>query len=195
MTKSSAVSPFSKTVYQGDLIKKAANRVGRSESTGGRWADRWNEGGLEGLAPSFEGGRPPKLDDQEQEQLIERLRDGQPWKSQEIQHLLNQEFDVEYHPNYLADFLHELGLSYSIPRTKRPSRPDNAEEIIDERVVDALDEDETGDAEPHDKQEGDGEGGWELDDDICTDGGTVVGFFDASHPQPWEQLSSCLVRR
>ena len=177
---------FLKNIYQGDLIKEAANRVGRSESTGGRWADRWNEGGLEGLAPSFGGGRPPKLDDQEQEQLIERLRDGQPWKSQEIQHLLNQEFDVEYHSNYLADFLHELGLSYSIPRTKRPSRPDNAEEIIDERVDDALDEDETGNAEPHNKREGDEEGGWELDDDISTDGGTVVGFFDASHPQPWD---------
>ena len=39
---------FLKNVYQGDLIKKAANRVGRSESTGGRWTDRWNEGGLEG---------------------------------------------------------------------------------------------------------------------------------------------------
>ena len=54
---------FLKNVYQGDLIKEAANRVGRSESTG----DRWNEAGLEGLAPSFGGGRPPKLDDQEQE--------------------------------------------------------------------------------------------------------------------------------
>lgn len=177
---------FLKNLYQGDLIKEAADRVGRSESTGGRWADRWNEGGLEGLAPSFGGGRPPKLDEQQQQQFIDRLRDGQPWKSQEIQHLLNEEFDVEYHPNYLADFLRDLGLSYSIPRTKRPSRPDNAEEIIDERVDDALDEGESEDAEPHNKREDDEEEGWELDDDICTDGGTVVGFFDASHPQPWD---------
>ncbi|SFJ43142.1 hypothetical protein SAMN05443661_1291, partial [Natronobacterium gregoryi] len=28
--------------------------------------------------------------------------------------------------------------------------------------------------------------GWVLDDDICTDGGTVVGFSDASHPQPYD---------
>ncbi|SFJ08136.1 hypothetical protein SAMN05443661_11384, partial [Natronobacterium gregoryi] len=28
--------------------------------------------------------------------------------------------------------------------------------------------------------------GWVLDDDICTDGGTVVGFCDASHPQPYD---------
>ena len=25
-----------------------------------------------------------------------------------------------------------------------------------------------------------------VDDDVCTDGGTVVGFFDASHPQPYD---------
>ena len=47
---------FLKNLYRDDLIKEAANRVGRSESTGGRWADRWNENGLEGLAPSFGGG-------------------------------------------------------------------------------------------------------------------------------------------
>lgn len=27
---------------------------------------------------------------------------------------------------------------------------------------------------------------WEPDNEICTDGGTVVGSFDASHPQPWD---------
>jgi L-seryl-tRNA(Ser) seleniumtransferase len=48
---------------------------------------------------------------------------------------------------------------------------------------DAFDED---DDEPHNKREGDENGGWVVDDDICTDGGTVLGFFDASHPHPWD---------
>lgn len=175
---------FLKNLYRGDLIKEAANRVGRSESTGSRWADRWNENGLDGLAPSFGGGRPPKLDQDEQKHLLELLREGQPWKSQEIQHLLNEEFGVEYHPNYLAEFLDNLGLSKAIPRIKRPSRPENAEEILDERVTDAFDEAEAN--EPHNKQAGDEEEGWIVDDDICMDGGTVLGFFDTSHPQPWD---------
>jgi transposase len=128
------------------------------------------------------GRRPPKLDEEQQKHLLELLRDGQPWKKQEIQHLINQEFDVEFHPVYLSTFLEKLGLSYAIPRTKRPSRPENAEEILDERVGDAFDEDQT----PHNKRDGDDEEGWVVDEDIRTDGGTVLGFLDTSHPQPWD---------
>jgi len=184
ISKSSSLHLGSKAAIQHSTIKEAANRVGRSESTGDRWADAWNEDGLQGLAPSFGGGRPPKLDETEQQQLKELLQEGQPWKSQEIQHLINEEFDVEYHPDYLSTFLRKLGLTYSIPRPKRPSRPENAEEILDERLEEALDEEEDG--QPHNKREGDDEDGWTLDDDVCTDGGTVLGFFDASHPQPYD---------
>jgi transposase len=48
---------------------------------------------------------------------------------------------VEYSPNYLGTFLRRLGLSYAKPRPKRPTRPENPEEILDERVAGALDED------------------------------------------------------
>jgi hypothetical protein len=132
--------------------------------------------------PSFGGGRPPKLDEDEQAQLVEMLREGQPWKSQEIQHLIKEEFGVEYHPDYLGKLLRELGLSYAKPRPKRPTRPENPEEVLDERVADALNEDDS----PHNKREGDDDEGWVVDDDVCTDGGTVLGFFDASQPQPYD---------
>lgn len=173
---------FVKNLYKGDTIPEAADREGRSASTGDRWAKAWNEGGIEELMPSFGGGRPPKLDDEEQQELLELLREGQPWKSQEIQQLIKDEFDVEYHPVYLGEFLRNLGLSYAKPRPKRPKRPDNAEEILEDRVEDALDEKE----EPHNKRDSDDEEGWTLDENIRTDGGTVVGFFDASHPQPYD---------
>ena len=87
---------FLKNLYYDDSIEEAADREGRSEATGGRWVDAWNENGLEGLMPSFGGDRPPKLDEDEQEELVEMLRENQPWKSQEIQHPLQTEFDVEY---------------------------------------------------------------------------------------------------
>ena len=133
--------------------------------------------------PSYGGGRPPKLDEEEQDELLKLLCDGQPWKSQEIQHLLHEEFDVEYHPDYLGKFLRDLGLSYAKPRPKRPNRPENPDEILEERVDDALNED---DDEPHNKQGGDGEDGWVVDENVCTDGGTVLGFLDASQPQPYD---------
>jgi transposase len=147
---------FVKNLYKGDSLEEAADRVGKSESTGSRWARRWNKGGLGQLTPNFGDGRPPKLGEEQQEQLLEMLRDGQPWQPQEIQHLINEEFGVEYHPVYLSEFLKDLGVSYAIPRTKRPSRPDNAEDILDEHVADALAEDTE---EPHNKCEDDDEEG------------------------------------
>lgn len=125
---------FVKNLYKSDSLEEAADRVGKSESTGSRWARRWNEGGLDQLTPNFGDRRPPKLGEDEQRQLLEMLRDGQPWQPQEIQQLINDEFGVEYHPVYLDEFLKDLGLSYAIPLTKRPSRPDNTEEILNERV-------------------------------------------------------------
>ena len=79
--------------------------------------------------PNFGGGRPPKLGEDQRERLLELLRDRQPWKKQEIQHLINEEFDVEFHPVYLSTFLEKLGLSYAIPRTKRPSRPNTPKRL------------------------------------------------------------------
>jgi transposase len=175
---------FLKNLYQGDSIPEAADREGRSATTGDRWAEAWNEGGLEELMSSFGGRPPPKLDEKRQQELVGMLREGQPWKSQEIQHLLKEKFGVEYSPNYLGTFLRELGLSYASPRSKRPSRPENPDDILEERVDDAFDEDE--DDQPHNKRDGDDDEGWIVDDDVCTDGGTVVGFFDASKPQPYD---------
>lgn len=108
---------FLKNLYRGDSIPEAADREGRSAATGDRWAEAWNEGGLEALMPSFGGGRPPKLDDRQREALVEMLREGQPWQAQEIQRLLRNEFDVEYSPNYLDTFLRNLGLSYGKARS------------------------------------------------------------------------------
>ncbi len=107
---------FLKNIYRGDSIPEAADREGMSNSTGDRWAEAWNEGSLEELMPSFGGGRPPsppKIAEEEQEELVEMLRGDQLWKSQEIQHLLQEEFSVEYSSSYLGKFLRDLDLSYA----------------------------------------------------------------------------------
>jgi len=80
---------FLKRLYDGATLAAAAEDVGVSQGTASNWVTRWNEGGLGKLTPNFGGLPPPKLDKAQQEQLIDRLREGQPWKKQEIQHLLN----------------------------------------------------------------------------------------------------------
>jgi transposase len=144
---------FVKNLYRGDTVPEAAEREGRSPATGDRWADAWNEGGFEELMPSFGGGRPSKLDEDQRQELLELLREGQPWESQEIQQLLNEEFDVEYHPNYLTTVLRDLGLSYAKSRPKQPNRPDNQKKIPNESE----------DTEPYDGHNGSDEGGWVVD--------------------------------
>src|SRR6056297_3473479 len=65
---------FLKLLYGGATLAEAADDVGISEGTASNWVRRWNEGGLGKLTPNFGGGRPPKLDEAQQEQLVERLR-------------------------------------------------------------------------------------------------------------------------
>lgn len=166
---------FIKNCYYGDTLEEAADRVGRSNATGSRWAKRWNEAGLEGLMPDFGGGRPPKLDENEQEELIQKLKERDSWTSQEIRQLLQDEFNISYHPAYLSEFLRSLGLHYAKPRPERPNRPENAAQRLDERVETSLERDR-----PQNKREDDDAGGWKIDDNIVTDGGTVVGFFRCS---------------
>jgi len=57
---------FVKNLYKGDTLEEAADRVGKSASTGSHWARRWNEGRLGLLTPNFGGGQTPKLGEEEQ---------------------------------------------------------------------------------------------------------------------------------
>jgi transposase len=147
---------FIKNLYKGDTIAEAADRQGKSQPTGARWAERWNTGGIDGLKPDYGGGRPPKLDDEERTELEELLKADEPWTTQEIRHLIKERFGVEYHPNYIYELLRDLGMNYAKPRPKRPERPDNSDEILEDRIEESLDETD--------------------DDEPVTDGGYVVGF-------------------
>ncbi len=59
-------------------------------------------------------------------------------------------------------YLRNIGLLYAKPRLNRPHQPENPDELLEERVDD----------------------GWVVEDEFCTDGGTILGFFDASNPRP-----------
>lgn len=138
---------FVKNLYRGDTIPEAAEREGRSPATGDRWADAWNAGGFDELMPSFGGGRPPKLDDDDRRELLELLREDQPSSSRAIRQLLDEEFGVAYHPDYLGTVLRDIGMTYV------ESQPSGAE----------------GGAGTADES-GDDRGGWVVDKDIRMDG-------------------------
>lgn len=96
---------FVKNLYYGDTLAEAAARVGKSQPTGVRWADRWNDGGVDGLVPGRGEGRPPKLDEAQRERLQRLLAGDEPWTPREVGDLIEDEFDVSYHPNYVYELL------------------------------------------------------------------------------------------
>jgi hypothetical protein len=61
---------FIKRLYKGATLEDAADDVGMSQSTGSCWIRLWNKGGLGLLTPSFEGGRPPKLDGKQRVTIV-----------------------------------------------------------------------------------------------------------------------------
>ena len=69
---------FLKRLYDGATLAAAAEDVGISQATASNWVTRWNEGGLGKLTLNFGDSRPSNLDETEQQQLVERLREGQP---------------------------------------------------------------------------------------------------------------------
>ncbi|TMT87008.1 IS630 family transposase [Haloterrigena sp. H1] len=152
---------FIKNVSLGDTDKMAARRVGASQPTGGRWLKAWNEGGVDGLRPSFAGGRPAKLSSEQFDEFFTLLEDGQPWTPQEIDDLLWDRYGVTYDRSHLARILRADGMQYAKPRPMDPRQSPDAEEDFRERLGEALTKD-NGD-EP-----------------------LVLGFFDASWPQPFE---------
>jgi transposase len=158
-----------KNLYAGDTLEEAAWRVGVDESAVSRWTDDWNDHGIDGLRPSFGGGRPPKLSETQRERLQRVLEAYQPWTTTEIRLLIEDAFGVSYSERHISRLLRKFGMNYAIPRPEDPKRPENADEMLDERLQEALDE----------LTDTENEG-----DDPVTDGGVVVGFLDEAWPQP-----------
>jgi transposase len=138
---------FIKNLYQGDTLGEAAGREGKSQPTGARWAARWNDGGVDGLAPDHGGGRPSKLTARERTHLRQQLETARPKTIQDVIHLIEEEFGVTYHPNYIYELLRSFDMLSAKSRPKRPERPDDADEILEDRLNDALDS-EDGDDDP-----------------------------------------------
>ncbi len=72
------------------------------------WLERWNENGYDGIIPSFAGGRPSKLTDEEKIELKEILKERDDWKTKEIRKLICDKFNVEYSLKQVGIILKKL---------------------------------------------------------------------------------------
>ncbi len=111
-----------------------------------KWMDRFDEEGPSGLYDRDREGRPPKIDE-EVEQEIEQLLEGNPteegenatrWTTDRIAEYLDRELDVDVHPETVREALNRLDYSWTRPRRKLPSTSPEAYRERLEAIVQAV---------------------------------------------------------
>ena len=107
-----------------------ARRLGVSRATVSTWAKRLQQGGLRQLRQRRATGRPAKLTCDQQKALLRRLKRGalsagfgtDRWTLWRIQQVIERDFGVVYHPNYLNRLLKRLGWSLQLPAHRAAER-------------------------------------------------------------------------
>ena len=112
-----------------------ARHLGVSEAAVSQWKKKLVEGGPKALAARTARGQPPKLDAKAKQALVEKLEAGaiaagfptEQWTQVRVKQVIEREFGVVYHRNYIGRLLHSLGWSVQKPDPRAIERD---EELI-----------------------------------------------------------------
>ncbi len=112
-----------------------ARQLGVSRMTVLRWAHRMSSGGLRQLHRRKASGRPPRLTRPQRQTVLRILKRGalaagfptDRWTLARIQKVIEREFGVHYHRNYLSELLQSWGWSVQQPVARARERD---EELI-----------------------------------------------------------------
>ncbi len=88
------------------------------------WLAHYEAHGVEGLLEGARSGRPPRLNAAQRTTLEDMVESGPVaygydcgiWTSPMIARVIQEEFDVNYHPGHVRKLLHQLGFSVQRPR-------------------------------------------------------------------------------
>jgi transposase len=120
---------------KGDLNQsEVARRVHVCRQTVSRWADEFRTGGREALRKAGRAGRKAALTESDRKRLEELLLQGPEklgyetplWTCARVAHLIEDEFDVEYHPGHVWKILDDLGWSCQRPVGRARERNEEA---------------------------------------------------------------------
>jgi transposase len=121
-------------VEDGYSIGEVADFVGVDPRTVRRWVSAFRRHGATGLAAHPVPGRPPKLTTT-QEKIVGRWLADDPtehgfatelWSAPRLALLIEQEFDIHFHPDYLTVWLRRRGYTPQKPRRVHRERDDEA---------------------------------------------------------------------
>lgn len=112
------------TLLQKDLsLNEVARQVGCHASSVMRWRNLVEDFGTEGLKAKAPPGRPPRLTEEQKEQLAADLLRGpsafgyrtRTWTTRSVAELIKARFAVTYHPDHVGKMLHALGFRHQRP--------------------------------------------------------------------------------
>ena len=115
---------------QGKSLAEVAACVGSSVSSASRWKHAWQHGGVRTLKAKPHAGPEPKLQPQQQRQLLAALKLGtqhwgyapQGWTGPMVRDLIWRLFAVDYRSDYVGTLLHRLGWSPQKPEQRARER-------------------------------------------------------------------------
>ena len=115
-------------------LNEVARRLGCHPSSVMRWRDRLRQFGEPGLKAQSPPGRPPRLSQEQKEQLLEDLLAGpaefgyrtQIWTTHRIAEVIEKSFGISYHRDHVGRLMHSLGWSHQKPERRAVERNEPA---------------------------------------------------------------------
>jgi len=120
---------------KGQSQAEIARQLGVSPAAVCVWSRKLKKYGKESLAMQKATGRPPSLTKADQTELEKILKAGavaagfesERWTQKRVRQVIEQQFGVHYHRNYISRLLHDMGWSVQKPETRAMERD---EELI-----------------------------------------------------------------
>lgn len=101
-----------KLISMGFSFSKAGRVLLVSYHSVHRWAKACEEFGLVGLMPNFAGGRPAKLSVSMENKLYEIISSRDNISMVDVQHILSDEFNVDFSLPHVCNIVQKLGFDY-----------------------------------------------------------------------------------
>jgi transposase len=110
-----------------------ARHLGVTEAAVSKWKKQLAEEGPQGLQLRKATGRPPKLDETARQALVKKLEEGamaagfptEQWTQARVKKVIEREFGVSYHQNYISRLLDDLGWSVQKPDSRAMERDED----------------------------------------------------------------------
>jgi transposase len=110
-----------------------ARHLGVTEAAVSKWKRQLAEQGSQALQLRKATGRPPKLGEAAKQALVKKMEEGavaagfptEQWTQARVKQVIEREFGVRYHQNYISRLLADLGWSVQKPDSRAIERDED----------------------------------------------------------------------